>query len=164
MKSSHRRLSVERLEDRTNPSSIADFYNNVWNTYTTQVFLEELMNADMSWLAFPQAQSMLQNYFTNVFQQAQQTFSLFNQFPGQMPSGPVLAFAQMQADFATWVGSVFGFSVNAPTPSAPSTPSNPSVGPASPATSTVGVSPASVQVGNTSTITLTAKDANGQSL
>src|SRR5437763_12356824 len=160
MKSRRHRLSLEHLEDRTNPATVADLYQDVWNTYSSAVFLDELVNGDLDWLAYPSAGQFVQSYFTNLFQQANQTISLLNQFPGQMPGGPVSALASMEAGFAQWVGSVFGFSVGAPA-ATPSAPSSPSVGPVDPAHSTVAVSPASIAVGGTATVTLTAKDANG---
>src|SRR5438045_6410954 len=111
MKSRRSRLSVEHLEDRTNPATVADLYQNVVNTYSSALFLEQLVSGDLDWLAYPSAGQFVQSYFTNLFQQANQTISLLNQFPGQMPGGPVAALAQMEAGFAQWVGSVFGLCV-----------------------------------------------------
>ncbi len=148
MKSRRRRLSVEPLEDRMNPASAGQIY-------ATGMFLQGLLQADNSWMFLPAARSMVQGYFTNVYQQAIET----------IPQGGLVgAMASQEADFARFASNLIGFNLTGASVTPPPVSSTPSIGPASPAHSFVSISPTSVAVGGTSTVTLTAVDASGNLL
>ena len=93
--------------------------------------------------------------FTNVYQQAMQAIPL---------GGAVGALAYQEAGFAQMAGNIlvstYGRCIGRSAPPI----SSPSIGPASPAQSFVSLSPTTVAVGGTSTVTLIAVDANGNLL
>src|SRR5262249_41283180 len=158
------RLSVESFEDRTAPASAGDLLASAQPTYASALVLRELNHAP-AMLASPALRPMVQSLFTGIFQQATQTTALLGQFPGALPSGMAAAvgrLASMEAGIAEWVASRLGFSL--PSVSVPVSPPSTTPGQISPAPSTVSLSPTSVAVGGTATVTLTAKDANGTPL
>jgi adhesin/invasin len=162
-----RRLSVEGLEDRTTPASASDLQAVAQQTISTAFVLQWLSNDPMA-VANPAIRPAVESYFTAVYQNAVLTTQLLGQFPGTLPAGQeamVGAMAANEAGIAQFVSARLGFNLTPPaTGSTPSTPTNPTPGTISAAKSTIGVNPASVPVGSTSTITLTAKDANGIAL
>ena len=161
----YRRLSIESLEDRTTPASAGDLTTLAKETVGTAMFLQELSKNPMV-LASPGLRPTVQSYFTGVFQHAVTTLSTIAEFPGTLPAAEqqvVSQLAQIQENLSETVASLLGFSLVPAAPAAP-TPPTPTPGAASPARSTVAVSPASVAAGSTTTVTLTAKDANGTAL
>src|SRR5215213_3802062 len=137
------RLSVESLEDRTTPATVADLHAAAAQTYATAGYLNQL-NGNRWLITSPAIRPAVQSFFTNVFRQATRTAALLAEFPGALPPGQANLIrwqANTEATIARWVGSALGFSVTA----APTIPPVPTPGPASPAQSTVAVSPASIQ-------------------
>jgi adhesin/invasin len=163
MKSRRTRLSVTSLEERATPATSADLYASVSQTYATSVQLQQ-MASNFGMLANPFARPIVQSYFQNVYSQSINTMTLLAQFPGALP-GPtanlVSGLASMDASIASSVASVLGFQLVAPAVAAP-VPTTPALGPVSAARSVIAIAPTSIPTGGTTTVTLTARDANGR--
>src|SRR4051812_19796492 len=101
--SNRRRLSVERLEDRTNPASLNE---QALATYFTTLTLKDMMEHidHYSWLANPAAGPLVKSFFNNVYQQSQTTLSMFHSSSG-LGAALVKPLAQLNASFAKGVGS-----------------------------------------------------------
>jgi hypothetical protein len=145
------RLSIEPLEDRTNPATGAALSQQVFANGLMMQELAKDMSAAMS------SGPALRSFITHVHNTAVQA----QLDPSQ--SSQVSALARLQDRVARFVASRIGLTLSAPVVSPPTPP--PATGGApSVATSTVGLNPASVPVGGTSTVTLTAKNAAGTNL
>jgi adhesin/invasin len=118
--SNRRRLSVERLEDRTNPASLNE---QALATYFTTLTLKDMMEHidHYSWLANPAAGPLVKSFFNNVYQQSQTTLSMFHSSSG-LGAALVKPLAQLNASFAKGVGSLLGFNLSAPSGSTTTTP------------------------------------------
>jgi adhesin/invasin len=159
MKLRRTRLSIDSLEDRVTPATAADLNAFAVQTQRTAFMMQEL-SKHPGMIGSPAFRPMVQSYFKGVFVEAQTTLSLLKQFPNTFSAGisdAIGQWATVNSNIAQSIGNMLGFSVVPPTPPPP-----PSVvGIPNVTKSTVGVSPASVATGGTTTVTLTAKDANG---
>src|SRR5258708_6437665 len=118
MNSQTLRLSIENLEDRTTPASTGDLFASAQQSYLTAEFLQQLARDPML-LASPAVRPAVQSYFTGVFEQANQTLALLNEFPGVLPGGQaslVEGLASMESNVAQLMGSRLGFSMVATPP------------------------------------------------
>jgi adhesin/invasin len=160
MRNRRHRLSIEALEDRTNPGSLSELNSLAVASYMTTSeikyvvdnFAKQFMGLDNA-----AAKPLLQSFFTNVFNQAQETLVLANEFPNSSAAAIARPFAELNRSFALEIGNLAGFNVKPP--ASPKPPAK--AGAANPAHSTVSLSPTTVAVGGTASVTLTAKDVHG---
>ncbi|HEX3152800.1 MAG TPA: invasin domain 3-containing protein [Gemmataceae bacterium] len=158
MKARKTRLSIDSLEDRVTPATAADLNTFALATQRTAFTLQAL-SKNPGMIASPIFRPMVEAYFKGVFAEAQETLVLLNEFPDTFSAGiseAIGEWATVNENIAQMVGNALGFSVVPPTVTPPNV-----VGVASAADSTVAASPASIAVNGTSTVTLTARDANG---